>query len=226
MYIFIGRGGHPWPRDHELRVHALLRAVRHDDRARGADLAEVADLADVRPSSSPFSRGPRARQFPAERRERELFVEDALAARRHHLFKILLGGIIWAPEQCGMSELSQLTLMLTQLMPLRVRGPRGCADATRGALESQAHELCYAARGAALPRDRAQVEVMSFDVDFMGLTNFAKSNAAQLQTARHRSRRHTCHSNRQPSLINDLLMLLLVDLPLLMCNHFHGVSRT
>ena len=165
--------------------------MRHDDRARGADLAEVADLADVRPSSSPFSRGPRARNFPAECRGRELFVEDALAARQHHLFEISLGGIDWAPEQCGMSELSQLTLILTQLMPLRVRGPRERAEATRGAPEFQARGLRYAARRAALPRERAQVEVMSFNVDFMRLTNLAKSNAAQLQTARHRSSRRT-----------------------------------
>ena len=113
-------------------------------------------------------------------------------------------------------------------MPLGVCGPRGLAEATRGAPEFQARGLRDAARRTAVPRERAQVEVMSFDADFMGLTNFAKSNAAQLQTARHRSSRHACHSNRQPSLINDLLMPLLVDLPLLMFSNFQGseISRT
>ena len=46
---------------------------------------------------------------------------------------------------------------------------------------------------------------MFADVGFMGLTNFAKSDAAQLQMARHRSSRHTCHSNRQPLIVQSNL---------------------
>ena len=58
-----------------------------------------------------------------------------------------------------------------------------------GAPELRARGLRQAARSAAVPREGAQVEVMSADVGFMGLTNFAKSDAVQFQTARHRTSR-------------------------------------
>ena len=83
-------------------------------------------------------------------------------------------------------------MMLVKDRPgLRQRRRHGLAsfETCSGAPELRARGLRQAARSAAVPREGAQVEVMSADVGFMGLTNFAKSDAVQFQTARHRTSR-------------------------------------